>query len=204
MDCLWHAVSGDVVDVSTHASAAPVPPVEMLPKDVAADGTVAEAAPEIAEARRLWLHASLASSPGAFGFFRTAHAEPLGDNLRILLNYDLPGTVPPATGVTQELLGGWYCWSLLHPDNLGPYSYFVKGVTTLLKFLALPILLPPCQFLGELSVTLCRSLHVTAITHGHADVDRMLDRAEPLDLTLNVFHNGVWGTLRHEPLVPPD
>ena len=138
MDCLRHAESGDVADDSTHASAAPVPPVEMLPKDVAADEVVAEAAPEKAEARRLWLHASLASSPGAFGFFRTARAEPLGDNLRLLLNYDLPGTVPPATGVPQQLLGGWYCWSLLHPDNLDPYSFLMQGVTTLLKVLAFP------------------------------------------------------------------
>lgn len=29
------------------------------------------------------------------------------------------------------------------------------------------------------------------------DVDHMLARAESMDLAQNVFHNGVWGTLRH-------
>ena len=29
------------------------------------------------------------------------------------------------------------------------------------------------------------------------DVDRMLARAESMDLAQNVIHNGVWGTLRH-------
>jgi len=62
-------------------------------------------APAAAAPRRLWLHGSLASSPGAFGFFRTAKGEPLGDNLRLLLNYDPPGTVPPVTGVPQPLSG---------------------------------------------------------------------------------------------------
>ena len=35
---------------------------------------------------------------------------------------------------------------------------------------------------------------------GCADVDRMLARSEPMDLAQNVFHHGVWGTLRHDPL----
>lgn len=35
---------------------------------------------------------------------------------------------------------------------------------------------------------------------GRADVDRMLARSEPMDLARNVFHNGVWGTLRQTPL----
>lgn len=35
---------------------------------------------------------------------------------------------------------------------------------------------------------------------GRADVDRMLARSEPLDLARNVFHNGVWGTLRQTSL----
>ena len=62
-----------------------------------------EAAP--AEPRRLWLHASLASSPGAYGFYRTARTEPLGDNLRLLLDYESPGAIPPVTGVPQALSG---------------------------------------------------------------------------------------------------
>ena len=38
-------------------------------------------------------------------------------------------------------------------------------------------------------------------SHGaRADVDRMLARSEPMDLARNVFHNGVWGTLRQTPL----
>lgn len=64
----------------------------------------AEAAPQL-EPRRLWLHGSLASSPGALGFFVTACREPQGSNLRLLLDYDLPGAVPPVTGVPQPLLG---------------------------------------------------------------------------------------------------
>ena len=35
-----------------------------------------------------------------------------------------------------------------------------------------------------------------------ADVDRMLVRAEPMDLAVNVFKDGVWGTLRCGPLQP--
>ena len=84
------------VSAGTDATPAPPPPAE------------AEAAPK-AEPRRLWLHASLASSPGAFGFFRTAHAEPLGDSLRLLLDYDLPGAVPPITGVPQALTSAHSC-----------------------------------------------------------------------------------------------
>ena len=58
-----------------------------------------------AEPRRLWLHASLASSPGAYGFYRTARTEPLGDALRLLLDYESPGAIPPVTGVPQPLAG---------------------------------------------------------------------------------------------------
>lgn len=43
----------------------------------------------------------MASSPGAFGFYRTAHREPLGDCLRLLLDYSLPEAVPPLDGVPQ-------------------------------------------------------------------------------------------------------
>ena len=32
-----------------------------------------------------------------------ARREPLGDRLRLLLDYDLPGAVPPVTGVPQPL-----------------------------------------------------------------------------------------------------
>ena len=51
--------------------------------------------------RRLWLTASMASSPGAFGFYRTAHREPLGECLRLLVDYDLPDAIPPVDGVPQ-------------------------------------------------------------------------------------------------------
>lgn len=69
-----------------------------------ADGTAEAVAAKPAQ-RRLWLTGSLGASPGAFGFFRTAHAEPLGDRLRLLLDYDLPDGIPPVTG-TQTALAG--------------------------------------------------------------------------------------------------
>ena len=68
-----------------------------------------DAAPEPAPAkpaqRRLWLSGSLARSPGAFGFFRTAHAEPLGDRLRLLLDYNLPQGIPPLEGAEPAVTG---------------------------------------------------------------------------------------------------
>jgi len=92
------ADAGGVVEVTVHAG--PEPP------SAAGEAAEAEAlVPAAAAPRRLWLHGSLASSPGAFGFFRTAKGEPLGDNLRLLLNYDPPGAVPPVTGVPQPLSG---------------------------------------------------------------------------------------------------
>ena len=51
--------------------------------------------------RRLWLHADMKSSPGAFGFYRTAHREPLGECLRLLIDYDLPEAIPPVNGLPQ-------------------------------------------------------------------------------------------------------
>ena len=71
--------------------------------------TTADAAPEPVQAkpaqRRLWLRSSLARSPGAFGFFRTAHAEPLGDRLRLLLDYNLPDGIPPIEGAEPATAG---------------------------------------------------------------------------------------------------
>ena len=43
------------------------------------------------------------SSPGAFGFYRTAHREPLGECLRLLLDYDLPEAITPVDGLPQAL-----------------------------------------------------------------------------------------------------
>lgn len=74
-----------------------------------ATAKTADAAPEPAPAkpaqRRLWLSGSLARSPGAFGFFRTAHAEPLGDRLRLLLDYNLPDGIPPIEGAEPATAG---------------------------------------------------------------------------------------------------
>ena len=68
-----------------------------------ADAPEADAEPPkpARQQRRLWLTADMASSPGAFGFYRTAHREPLGDCLRLLLDYSLPGAVPPLDGLPQ-------------------------------------------------------------------------------------------------------
>lgn len=94
-----------------------------------AAATAGDAAPEPAPAkpaqRRLWLSGSLARSPGAFGFFRTAHAEPLGDRLRLLLDYNLPDGIPPidgaepsTAGATQRLFGApLHCTAALHVPN---------------------------------------------------------------------------------------
>ena len=51
--------------------------------------------------RRLWLHADMKSSPGAFGFYRTAHREPMGECLRLLIDNDLPDAIPPVNGLPQ-------------------------------------------------------------------------------------------------------
>ena len=86
-------------------------PADAEGAEAAADAaaTTADAAPEPVQAkpaqRRLWLCGSLARSPGAFGFFRTAHAEPLGDRLRLLLDYNLPDGVPPIEGVEAATAG---------------------------------------------------------------------------------------------------
>lgn len=85
------AEPGGVVAVTVQAGIEP--PAPAAPADAPA------------EPRRLWLHASLASSPGAYGFYRTARTEPLGDALRLLLDYESPGAIPPVTGVPQPLAG---------------------------------------------------------------------------------------------------
>ena len=72
-----------------------------------------------AEPRRLWLHASLASSPGAYGFYRTARTEPLGDALRLLLDYESPGAIPPVTGVPQPLAGNAQMLSGVQGSGIG-------------------------------------------------------------------------------------
>ena len=108
-----------MVEISSHTSNQPAPSAEATAIAVS-EGAPAEGAPAKAGSRRLWLHASLASSPGAFGFFRSAHTEPLGDNLRLLLDYDPPGTVPPATGIPQPLLGACSCYRTLIPTSYNP------------------------------------------------------------------------------------
>ena len=65
-----------------------------------AEGEEAKAKPA-RQQRRLWLHADNKSSPGAFGFFRTAHREPLGECLRLLIDDDVPEAIPPVTGLPQ-------------------------------------------------------------------------------------------------------
>ncbi len=94
----------------SRARAAAEPAAEAAPAaDVAAaaaEAAPAEAVPARAPAlRRLWLTGSLGASPGAFGFFRTAHAEPLGDRLRLLLDYDLPSGIPPVDGTRVAVTG---------------------------------------------------------------------------------------------------
>jgi hypothetical protein len=100
---------GPCVNLSSVRAAAE-PAAEAAPAADAAAATAeaapAEAAPARAPAlRRLWLTGSLGASPGAFGFFRTAHAEPLGDRLRLLLDYDLPSGVPPVDGTRVAVTG---------------------------------------------------------------------------------------------------
>ena len=109
------------MEVSAHASNQPAPPAEAT-AEAAAEGAPAEGAPARPAPRRLWLHASLASSPGALGFFCSARTEPLGDNLRLLLNYDTPGSVPPASGVPQPLRGACRCCDTLIPMSYSPRS----------------------------------------------------------------------------------
>ncbi|CAK0731645.1 hypothetical protein CVIRNUC_000023 [Coccomyxa viridis] len=71
----------------------------------ASEGAKAEAVePETEPAkkveRRLWVHADLKSSPGAFGLFRTAYHEG-GDNMRLLLDNTVPDELAPVTGIEQ-------------------------------------------------------------------------------------------------------
>ena len=94
----------------SRARAAAEPAAEAAPAAdaaaAAAEVAPAEAVPARAPAlRRLWLTGSLGASPGAFGFFRTAHAEPLGDRLRLLLDYDLPSGIPPVDGTRVAVTG---------------------------------------------------------------------------------------------------
>lgn len=53
--------------------------------------------------RRLWLHGSMAASPGTCGLYRTARTEPMGERLRLLFNGE--PIINPAHGNKHDPAG---------------------------------------------------------------------------------------------------
>ena len=130
-----------------------------------------EKLPEPPNDRRLWLYGSTETSPGAPGLFKTARTEPLGERLRLL--YQANKSLAPSTGLPADLAGRW---------------------TQLLKSQLQRILCCHhiCDITGALLIELLRDAKDVV----RAAVESMLAQAVALDLTVNIFKDGLWGCYR--------